>query len=245
MEKIKRISSGIIGFDDKIEGGYVEGTVNFITGKAGTGKTAFCASFLYAGAKNNEKGLYITTEEREEDIRNDIRAMFDWDIDELEKKGLIKIISIRPDLPMKTTSEEGMAKVVKLYMYNLLSRIENEVKKMKAKRLVVDSVSLVEIFIKDEYLRKIALMKLIDKLKELNVTSILTGTIPEDSGALSISGFIEFLTDSIIKLDFVPIAEEFRRTVTIRKMRRTNHSVLIHPFEITKRGIKILEIKEV
>lgn len=244
MEKIERVSSGIIGFDDKIEGGYVKGSVNFITGKAGTGKTAFCSSFLYAGALNKERGLYVTTEEREEDIRNDIKAMFNWDIDKLEKKGLIKFLSIRPELPMKSISGEEFAKAVKLYMYDLISRIEEAVKEFKAERLVIDSVSLVEVFIKDEYLRKVSLMMLVDKLKELNVTSILTGTIPEDSNALSISGLIEFLTDSIIKLDFVPIAEEFRRTVTIRKMRRTNHSVLIYPFEITKEGIKIIEIKE-
>ncbi|MFH7882411.1 MAG: ATPase domain-containing protein [Candidatus Aenigmatarchaeota archaeon] len=80
--------------------------------------------------------------------------------------------------------------------------------------------------------------------QSIDVTSILTGTVQEELNALSLSGIVEFLTDSIIKLDFVPIAEEFRRTLTIRKMRRTNHSVLIHPFKITKEGIKIIEIKE-
>jgi len=40
------------------------------------------------------------------------------------------------------------------------------------------------------------------------------------------------------------VAEEFKRTLTVRKMRRTDHSILIHPFEITKKGVKIIEIKE-
>jgi len=125
----------------------------------------------------------------------------------------------------------------------LISKVEDNVKKFKAERLVVDSIALVEIFIKDEYLRKIALMHFIDRLKELNVTSILTGAVPEGMEALSTSGVIEFMTDSVVKLDFVPVAEEFKRTVTIRKMRRTDHSILIHPFEITKSGVKIIEIK--
>jgi len=37
--------------------------------------------------------------------------------------------------------------------------------------------------------------------------------------------------------------EEFKRTIIIRKMRRTRHSPLIYPFEFTKNGIKIIEMK--
>ena len=59
---------------------------------------------------------------------------------------------------------------------------------------------------------------------------------------LSTLGIIEFLVDGIVKLEFVPIAEEFKRTLTIRKMRQVYHSTLIHPFEITREGIKILEV---
>ena len=213
--QVERVGSGVIGLDDKMEGGFVKGSVNFITGRTGTGKTAFCSSFLITGAYKGERGLYITTEEREEDIRNDIKAMFDWDIDGLEQKGLIKFLSLRPELPLKTVSGEAVAKVVKLYMYDLISKVEEAVKKFKAHRIVVDSVSLVEVFIRDEYLRKIALMQFVDRLKELGVTSVLTGTIPEGVEVLSSSGLVEFLTDSVVKLDFVPIAEEFKRTLTI------------------------------
>lgn len=240
---VDRVSTGVIGLDDKVQGGFVKGSVNFVTGKTGTGKTAFCGSFLYAGAAKGERGVYVTTEEREEDIKNDIKAMFSWNLDELEKNNLLKIVSIRPDLPPNIASDEVMAKVVKLYMYDLISKIEEAIENFKAERVVVDSIAIVEAFIKDEYLRKIAIMRFVDRLKEMNVTSVLTGTVPEGMEVLSSSGIVEFLTDSVMKLDFVPIAEEFKRTLTIRKMRRTDHSVLIHPFEITKDGIKIIEIK--
>ncbi len=240
---VERVDTGVIGLNSKMEGGFVRGSVNFVTGKTGTGKTAFCASFLYAGALRGEKGIYVTTEEREEDIKNDVKAMFYWDLEEMEKKGLLKFLSIRPEIPLKVISGEDIAKVVKLYMYELISKIEEAVKEFGATLLVVDSLSLVESFIRDEYLKKVALMQFIDRLKELGVTSLLTGTIPEGQEVLSTSGIIEFLVDSVIKLDFVPVAEEFKRTLTIRKMRRTDHSIYIHPFEITKTGIRIIELE--
>jgi circadian clock protein KaiC len=241
--EVDRVSTGVDGLDRLMEGGFVRGSINLVTGKTGTGKTAFSSSFLYAGALEGEVGVYLTTEEGVEDIKSDIAAMFGWDFDSLEKKNLIVFLPIKPKLPHKTISESQIAEVVKLYMFDILSQIEDVVKKYKAKRLVVDSISIVEMFLKDPYLRKVALIQFTDKLKELGVTTLLTGTTPEATEKLSLTGVIEFLVDSVIKLDFVPVAEEFKRTLTIRKMRRTNHSILIHPFEITKTGLKIVEIK--
>lgn len=238
-----RIFTGVHGLDEKMQGGFVRDSINLITGKTGTGKTAFCASFLYAGAQKNEPGVYVTTEESEADIKEDIKSMFNWDIDELEKKGLIKFLVLEPVIPVEFNREEEMSRILKIYVYDLYSKIEEIVKKTKAQRLVIDSSTIIEMFIQDEYLRRVALMKFIGDLKKLGVTTIVTGTVPEGTDLLSISGIIEFFVDSVIKLEFLPIAEEFKRTLTIRKMRRTDHSIYIHPFEMTKSGLKVLEIK--
>ncbi|RLJ00365.1 MAG: ATPase [Candidatus Aenigmatarchaeota archaeon] len=242
LNEVERVKSGIIGLDEKVEGGFVKGSVNLISGKTGTGKTAFCMSFIYEGAKNFEPGVYVTTEERVEDIKKDIEAMFNWDIDSFERQGLIKFLSIRPFLPSKSFSDDEIARLVRMYIFNLSRNIEESIRFVNAKRLVIDSISLIEAFIKDKYIAKVALMQLIDKLKEYGVTVLITGTIPEESTALTGEGMLEFIVDCVIKLDFVPVAEEFKRTLTIRKMRRTNHSTFIHPFDITREGIKLLEI---
>jgi KaiC/GvpD/RAD55 family RecA-like ATPase len=245
MEKIivERLNSGVKGLDEKMKGGFVKGSISLISGKTGTGKTAFCASFLYTGAQKNEPGVYVTTEEPEADIKADIRSMFNWDMDELERKKLISFLVLEPVIPVNFNREEEMGRILKIYVYDLYSRIEDIVKKTNAKRLIIDSSTIIEMFIQDEYLRRVALMKFIGDLKKLGITTIVTGTVPEGTDLLSISGIIEFFVDTVIKLEFMPVAEEFKRTLTIRKMRRTDHSIYIHPFEITKDGLKILEIK--
>lgn len=239
---IERVSSGVQGLDEKMQGGFVKGSVTLITGKTGTGKTAFCASFLYDGALKGEPGVYVTTEERAEDIKNDIKAMFGWDFDSLEMQGNIKFLPIKPEFPTRIITGEDLGKLVKLYVFDLSEKINAVAKEINAKRLVIDSLSIIEMFIKDEYLCRVAMIQLMEKLRELGVTSLVTGTIPETSEALSGGGITEFIVDGIIKLDFVPVAEEFKRTLTIRKMRRTNHSIMIHPFEISPTGLKIIEV---
>ena len=240
---MERLSSGVIDLDEKMQGGFVKNSVNLVTGRTGTGKTAFCASFLYSGAQKNEPGVYVTTEEPEEDIKEDIKSMFSWNIDELENKKLINFLVLEPVIPVNFDREEEMSRILKIYVYDLYEKIEKLVKKTKAKRLVIDSTTIIEMFIKDDYLRRVALMKLVNDLKKLGITTIVTGSVPEGTDLLSMSGIIEFFVDSVIKLEFLPVAEEFKRTLTIRKMRRTDHSIFIHPFEITKDGLKIIEIK--
>ncbi|QQG39331.1 MAG: AAA family ATPase [Candidatus Aenigmatarchaeota archaeon] len=237
----ERITSGVIGLDEKIGGGFVKGSVNLITGKTGTGKTAFCAAFLYAGAQNGEPGVYITTEESVDDIRADVTEMFGWDLESLEKKKAVKIISLKPIFPTKAA--EDLNRLIRAYISNLLDDIVQAVKDTKAKRLIIDSESMIELFVQDEYLAKVALMSMIEKIKETGVTAIITGTIPEESEGLSGSGVVEFIVDTVIKLDFVPVAEEYKRTLTVRKMRRTDHSTLIHPFTLGKQGVQVVEIE--
>lgn len=237
---MERIPTGIIGLDGKIEGGFVPGSVNLVTGKTGTGKTSFASSFIYAGALKGEPGVYITTEERAEDIKNDMAAMFSWNFTELEHHDLLKILAIKPLFPTKEI--EDINRLVRLYIFDLLTKIEQSIKDAKAIRAVIDSVSIIEMFIKDKYIGRVALNAITEKLRSLGVTSIVTATIPEGSQSLSGGEIIEYIVDSVIKLDFVPVAEEYRRILTIRKMRRTNHSTLIHPFEVTTEGIRVIEI---
>ena len=237
----ERIPSGVIGLDSKIGGGFVKGSVNLITGKTGTGKTAFSSSFIYEGARKGEPGVYISTEESVDDIKADISEMFGWDMGALEKKKLVKIISLKPIFPTKAADDVN--RLVRSYLSDVLNDISDAVKEHKAKRLVIDSESMIEMFVQDEYLAKVALMSMTEKIKETGVTAIVTGTIPEESEGLSGSGVIEFIVDSVVKLDFVPVAEEYKRTLTVRNMRRTDHSTLIHPFILSKQGVQVVEIE--
>ncbi len=244
MKESDRVSTGIIGLDSKMQGGLVRGSANLLAGKTGTGKTVFAVSFLYKGALEGEPGVYVTTEENESDVRKDISSMFGWDLEALEKKKLLRFLSIRPVLPMKRVTEEQLAQTTKIYVFDISDKIRQAVRELKAKRVVVDSVSIIEMFIKDEYISKVALMQFVENMKTLGVTSLLTGSIPETSDAISGKGIVEYVVDSIIKLNLIPVTEEFKRTLLIRKMRRTDHSTLVHPFEMTKNGLKVIDVKD-
>ena len=240
---MERVSTGITGFDDKLEGGYVPGSVILIAGKAGTCKTTVSASFIYDGVQKNEPGVYITTEEMEDGIKNDLMSVFGWDFSALEQRGVLNFMSIKPIYPDKVLGDSDLAKISKFYTYDISKKIIAAVKAVGAKRLVIDSISIFEMFIKDKYLAKISLMTLLEELRKTGVTTVITGEIPESSEGLSRNEIVEYLADGVMKLEFVPVSEDFKRTITIRKMRRTNHSSDIHPFEFNKTGLNIVEVR--
>jgi KaiC/GvpD/RAD55 family RecA-like ATPase len=217
-----KVPSGVTGLDKLTGGGFEEGTVNLVCGKTGTGKSIFCSQVIYNGVmKNKQKGIYITTEETANNIRRQVEN-FGWDLQTLEKKGWVKIIEFEPfDISTLTT--------------NMTKLIE----KFDAKRIVIDSVSMFELYLTNVFEIRKALFKVIQKIREMNRLGLVTAEILEDSNSLSRFGVIEFMVDSVILLQYLGLAK-YKRSLMIRKMRMSNHSTNIHPFEISKKGFTIL-----
>jgi len=60
---LKRVNTGIYGYDEMLNGGFFKQTVNVISGESGTGKTVLGSQFIYQAAQNGEKALCIMTTE--------------------------------------------------------------------------------------------------------------------------------------------------------------------------------------
>lgn len=218
----KRIGTGIPGLDGLIEGGFIQGSVNMVTGSTGTGKTLFGSQFLWHGLQKGETGVYITMEEDPIDIKEDV-ASFGWDFDKYEKKKLCRIIYHDP-----------------AQVNNLPSIMMEEIAKIKANRLVIDSTSVLGLNIEKPSQIRRRLFGVVSALKNHDgCTALVLTEVPEDSKALSRWGVEEFVVDGVLVLNYLGIGEAYNRSLMIRKMRRTDHGKDIYPFEITRNGIVV------
>ncbi len=243
--KVKRVKSGIQGFDDLIQGGFPSGTTVLVTGPTGSGKTTFGVQFVYKGAElYNEPGVIVTLEERASDLRREMLA-FGWDIEKYEREGKIAIIdgvSAVVGLP----SEEQYVLEGNLDAEDFLRYVYRVVKAINAKRLVIDSIPSIAFRLRrEEEIRKV-LLQLNTILLEMGVTSILTTEAPEPSrGRISRYGIEEYIARGVILLDFAEKEVELKRYLLIRKMRETKHSMKKYPFEINEKGIVVYPSGEV
>jgi len=224
---IERVTSGIPGLDELISGGFVKNSVNLISGATGTCKTIFGLQYIWHGLQKGENCVYITLEEEPEDIFADVEY-FGWDFQEYIKKGQCII----EYLPTWDLSELPILVIDKI----------NEI---KAKRFVLDTLSLVCSELEPVRIRS-EISEFLNKLKHSGATNLLTTEIPEGSKNLSTFGVEEFLVDGVIVLSYLEfVAGGSPRSLLIRKMRRTKHGSDIYPIEITKRGLALINFNNV
>jgi KaiC/GvpD/RAD55 family RecA-like ATPase len=225
QEKLIRVGTGIPGFDNLLQGGIPFGTTTLLSGACGTGKSTFAMQFLYNGAKYwDEPGVYITLEEDPERLIQNMR-LFGWDIDELIKKK--KFLLIKPDV----------------YKFDSIKQIIGDaIDKIGAKRLVVDSYSVLLTYFDDPYEIRNGLVQLDREIKKMECTTIVISDIKDNSETFSTTGVEEFIVDGVIVLYMMKgqsSTSTSRRAVFVRKMRATKHPLSYFQFDITRQGIVV------
>ncbi len=220
-----RVPTGIAGLDKLIDGGIPRGATVLLSGGSGTLKTITSMQYLYNGAKQyNEPGIYVTLEEEIKNISWNMET-FGWDIHALEEAGKMKLYRLKLDIE-KDVKEQIEAE---------LKQISLLVKKMGAKRLVIDSTTSLGIWIPETGFLRYMLYQLASGLKEMGVTTILTAETKGGRQDFSAFGVEEFVADGVIALYFTPP----NRSIFVRKMRGTSHSKSVHPVDVTPNGIEV------
>ena len=112
-----------------------------------------------------------------------------------------------------------------------------------ATRLVLDSVSLLEMMFEDRAARRNEIYSFTKLLKQAGVTTMLTSEVSDDNPYVSRHGIVEYLTDAVFFLQYIR-PEDFQETrmaVEIQKIRDANHSREKKPYEISDAGLSVYE----
>ncbi|MDR5656398.1 KaiC domain-containing protein [Halodesulfurarchaeum sp. HSR-GB] len=224
---IPRIGVGIEGLDAMIQEGVPERSLMAVIGGAGTGKTTFALQFLQEALRNDGKAVFITLEENRERILRSA-SQKGWDFEAAVEDGSLAVLDLDP-----------------VDMANSLTSIRSELPRLvgdfEADRLVLDSVSLLEMMYDDQATRRTEIYDFANALKRAGVTTLVTSEASEDTAYASRFGIIEYLTDAVFVLQYVR-PEEFQETrlaVEIQKIRDANHSRESKPYELTSGGIEV------
>ena len=256
---IRRVGTGIPGLDKLMDGGFPVNSVVLVSGAPGTGKSILCMQFLYHGARNNEPGLYVTFEQTEKELIDNAKEV-GFDFEPLIRKGKLKVMHINL----------GMFEQAMVDVDDLMKTIAGEVKRMKAKRLVIDSLSslinvftlghlgkkvesdiveigkikLIPLVINEKPIVRTIIWNVIDGLKKTGCTCLATSELIEGQKGFSRDSISEFECDGIILLQHITSGGGANRTLNVIKMRKTKIDDRIYPIEITNEGIVLKEPEE-
>ena len=176
----KRVSTGIPSLDALFRGGgYTRGSTILASGTAGTGKTSLAAAFAIAGCKRGERCLFLSYEESPGQLVQNMRSI-GFELDPLIKKGLLKVVSVRP-------SFFGL----EMHLLDLYKMVAD----FKPKSVVIDP--LTSLLGQGNQLEvQSMLTRTIDTLKARGITAFFTSLVSstaqnDTSGEIGVSSLID------------------------------------------------------
>ena len=217
---VERLQIGVPLLDEMLGGGVPNGYSVLVAGPSGSGKTILATAFLAEGARRGETGVLAAFEQHPYRSRN--QPLID-----LVANGQVGVIdSHAADL----SSDE----VVSLLM--------NEVHRLGAKRVVLDSLSGFELSLAPTFREDFreSLLRLVAALGREGVTVLVTSELEDRYTDLRFSPYgAAFLTDAIIVQRYIEVDSRLLRVMAVVKVRSSDHSDELREYTIDASGIRM------
>src|SRR6185295_13529356 len=132
---IRKAPTGIAGLDEITAGGLPAGRPTLVCGSAGCGKTLMGMEFLVRGiVEFGEPGVFVTFEERPEDLADNVRSL-GFDLDDLIQRELLVIDYVHVE--RSEIEETGEYDLEGLFL-----RLGWAIDSIGAKRVALDSLEV-------------------------------------------------------------------------------------------------------
>ncbi len=226
---VERLSTGIVRLDEMLGGqGVFCGSSVLVSGSPGTGKTSIAATFVDAACRRGERALLFAYEESSAQILRNMQSI-GIDLAPWVKEGLFKIHASRPTL-------QGLEQH--------LVAMHDTVKVFQPAVVVVDPISNLTLD-RSEAEAKPTLMRLIDFLKQQQITTLFTslttggnGTSAAEDSQVNVSS----LMDTWLLLRNVELNGERNRLIFVLKSRGMAHSNQVREFVLSDAGIDLVDV---
>jgi circadian clock protein KaiC len=222
-----RVTTGVPGLDEIVNGGYFLGSTTVIVGISGVGKSVMALHYLAEGARRGERSVLLTLDEQVPQVMRNA-ASIGIDLQGPLDRGLVRLYYEPPQ---------------ELEVDQHFNKIEQIIEEFKPRRVVLDSLATYDsamgtqarVF-RDFFHALVALMK------EHQVAAVYNHENKEMSGMSRMMGELGMssMVDNILLLNWIELGDVFRLGLTVAKMRANPVKRVTHECEITGHGMRVL-----
>jgi circadian clock protein KaiC len=204
-DKGRRMSMGNPVLDDMMGGGLPNAYSVLVVGPSGSGKTILATQFLAEGVRLGEKGVIAAFEKSPHQLLSQkLKQMID--------NGDVGVIQTQ---------------TLDLSLDEIFHDMLDSVRRLQAKRLVIDSLSGFELALSAVFREDFreALYRLVASLTSMGVTVLMTAELEDQYTGLRFSSSGNaFLADAVVMQRYVEIEGQLRRVISVVKVRSSAHS---------------------
>lgn len=221
----ERVSTGITRLDTMVGGeGFYRGSSVLVSGTAGTGKSTIAAHFIDAACKRGERALFFAFEESQSQIIRNMRSI-GIDLEKYVKQGLLTFKNARP-------SNYGLEVHLAL--------IHKAISEHKPQVVVIDPITNF-LAVGDERQTKAMLTRLIDFLKDRQITALFTSLTKSDDTIEDSEVGVSSLMDVWLLVKNIESNGERNRGLYVLKARGIAHSNQVREFLLTNKGMELID----
>ena len=221
----ERLSTGVKALDEMLGGGIPAGYSVLLAGPSGSGKSVLASKFISEGARHHQPGIIAVFEKRPNEYAQS--GPEGQRFERLVHERKVGIIQTRP---------------LDLSIDEMLNEIVEAIQRLKARRLVIDSLSGFELALAPTFREDFreSLYRMVAVLTGMGITMMMTAELEDSYADLRFSPHgTAFLTDAIIMQRYIELKGQLQRVIAVVKVRGSAHSKDLRAFEVTDQGIVI------
>ncbi len=239
-----RVSSGVEGFDQLLNGGYIQGRSMLLAGGPGTGKSILTWHFLFDGIEKGESVILLSLDESSEILIEDMKT-FGWNPEssiESQKltilSGTLRLVPTETGYDYVIGFDHPLFREKPFTVPRLADLVKKRAKETNASRIVVDGLGPLLELAGNRFEVRQMVYGFMKELVEQKATVLLTHELRSLTGAQN-DEMPYFISDGVVKLDMVYTTGDYVRTMRIVKLRGTNHVMRPAMFRIEDKGVVV------
>ncbi len=220
-----KLSSGVPALDSLLSGGLTSGTITFLSGPTGVGKTTTGLQFMKEAAGRGQRSVLYSFEEDRTTLFERASAV-NIPLAEMIDRGTLNVEVIGPE---------------ELTVDEFTHHIREEVEDNDAEIVMVDGTSGFEQSLRgtsEDPMQDLA--RIGRYLRNMGVTGIVSNEVHNITGELRATDQgMSYLADSIVVLRHVEYRGSLRKVIGVLKMRTSEYENQLRELEITEHGLRV------